>query len=148
MAGDDGARRLGVVNAGRALGGRLVSRVRLDEVVRVVDDSGRVAVRWTAGQVTVVTSALADRLGRDPAVARFVEVLVGTVQERVLDAVLPAVFERLAAEPEPLQAVIRTQSTGVVAEVVRATRARAVAGDGRVDGLVARIRPGAAKRDA
>ncbi len=88
---------------------------------------------------------MAERLGRDPAVARFVEVLVANVQDRLLDAMMPAVFDRLAADPERLQAVLRTQSTGVVAEVVRAARERAVAGDDRVDGLVARIRPGPAR---
>jgi hypothetical protein len=114
-------------------------RRTVGDAVRQLDEQGRAAATSSAAGAVRVAETLADRLGRDPTLLQFVDRVVDHVQWRVIDAVLPAVLERLAAEPDQLREIVQGQSRGLADELTQAARSRAVAGDEAVDRLLARV---------
>jgi hypothetical protein len=107
--------------------------------VRRLDEQGRAMATGAASGATRAAEALADRLVAEPAVMRVVDRFIDQVQWRVIDAVLPAVLERLAAEPEQVRDIVLGQSRGMVEELTDTARARAVAGDQAVDRFLGRL---------
>jgi hypothetical protein len=114
-------------------------RRTVGDAVRQLDEQGRAAATSSAAGAVRVAESIADRLGREPALLHFVDRVVGHLQWRVVDAVLPAVLERLAAEPDRLREIVQGQSRGMTDELTQAARSRAVAGDEAVDRLLARV---------
>jgi len=114
----------------RGWAGRLVGRL---------DERGRAAAGAVAEQGTRLATDLAARAVREPAVMRIVDDVVGRVQWQVVDAVLPVVLDRLAAEPDQVRRIVQDQSVGIAQELADTARARAVSGDEAVDRLFARL---------
>ena len=107
--------------------------------VRQLDEHGRSVATATAEEASRIAEAFADRLGQEPIVLHIIDRVVDHVQWRVVDAVLPVVLERLAAEPEQVRNIVQGQSRGMVEELTQTARARAVAGDEAVDRFFARL---------
>lgn len=104
-----------------------------------LEQEGRTTVMSGAEATARLADALADRLARDPLLLRFVGDIIEHLQWRVVDAVLPAVLDRLAAEPDQVRDIVSGQSRGMAVELADTARARAAAGDEAVDRLVARL---------
>ena len=104
-----------------------------------LEQEGRATVMSGAEATAQLAEALADRLARDPLLLRFVGDIIEHLQWRVVDAVLPAVLDRLAAEPDQVRDIVYGQSRGMAVELADTARARAAAGDEAVDRLVARL---------
>ena len=107
--------------------------------VRSLDARGRAASAAGAEEVERQAEALAGVVGRDPRVLRLVEEIVGGIQWRVVDSILPVVLERLASEPDQVRAIVQGQSRGMVDELTTTVRSRAETGDDAVDRLIARL---------
>lgn len=107
--------------------------------VRSLDARGRAASAAGAEEAERQAEALAGAVGRDPRVLRLVEEIVGGIQWRVVDSILPVVLERLAAEPDQVRAIVQGQSRGMVDELTTTVRWRAELGDDAVDRLVGRL---------
>jgi hypothetical protein len=104
-----------------------------------LDERGRAAAGAVAEQGTRLATDLAARAVREPAVMRIVDDVVGRVQWQVVDAVLPVVLDRLAAEPDQVRRIVQDQSVGIAQELADTAGARAVSGDEAVDRLFARL---------
>jgi hypothetical protein len=114
-------------------------RRTVDGAVRALDERGRAAVESGSAEAGRIGSALTSAATSEPAIVRMVEDVVDRVQWRVVDALLPGVLERLAAEPERMQVIIHGQSRGMVEELARQARSRSVEGDELVDRVVGRV---------
>ena len=113
-----------------------------DSVVGAVAElerQGVAAARSGTEATARFAGAVADRLARDPLLLRFVGDIVEHIQYRVVDAVLPAVLERLTDEPDQVRAIVYGQSRGMVEELADSARGKAAAGDEVVDRLVDRL---------
>jgi hypothetical protein len=107
--------------------------------VRSLDARGRTASAAGAEEVERLAEAVSEAVGHDPRVLRLVEEIVGRIQWRVVDTILPVVLERLAAEPDQVRAIVQGQSRGLVDELTATVRSRAETGDDAVDRLVGRL---------
>lgn len=137
------------VGATRAIGGTVVGlglplvpaavRRTVEDLGRELDQRGRSVVAGGTRELGRLSEEVADGLGRNPNVLRLVEQVVERIQWQVVDTVLPAVLERLAAEPEQVRAIVQGQSRGMVDELTTNVRTRAVTADEAVDRIVARL---------
>jgi hypothetical protein len=126
--------------AGAAFG--LLPGVVQDTAVQRVaelDAAGRTIAGAGIDAGARLADAVADRVATEPRVIRAIGDVVGEVQGRMLDSILPDVLDRLAADPDQVRAIVRGQSRGMVDEATHVARSRAVAGDEIVDRLAARI---------
>lgn len=108
------------VGATRAIGGTVVGlglplvpaavRRTVADLGRELDQQGRSVVAGGTRELGRLSEEVADGLGRNPNVLRLVEQVVEQIQWQVVDTVLPAVLERLAAEPEQVRAIVQGQS--------------------------------------
>jgi hypothetical protein len=114
-------------------------RRTVDGAVRALDQRGRAAVETGTAEAGRIGSALTAAAASEPAIVHMVEDVVDRVQWRVVDALLPGVLERLAAEPERMQVIIHGQSRGMVEELARQARGRSVEGDELIDRVVGRV---------
>lgn len=104
-----------------------------------LDAHGRAVASVAAAQGTRLTTDVVARVIETPAFMRVVDDVVGHVQWRVVDTVLPVVLDRLAEEPEQVRRIVQDQSLNLAQELAQTGRARAVNGDEIVDRLFARL---------
>jgi hypothetical protein len=114
-------------------------RRTVGDAVRRLDEQGRATAAAGTGQVTHLAEALAGDLAHEPLVVETIEEIIAQVQWHVVDDLLPAVLERLAADPEQVRAIVQGQSRGMAEELARTARNRAVEGDEAVDRVLARV---------
>jgi hypothetical protein len=101
---------------------------------------GHAEVETAAAKVQSFAEQFAHDFARHPAFINVVTEVVDTVLPGAIDTALPAVFDRLVAEPEGVREVVRAQSTGIAEEVLAQVRSAAGAGDAAVDRAVGRWR--------
>lgn len=120
----------------------LVPRSVRDDVARIMrdlDEYGRAAVDAGSDEAAEIVEALADDVVTDPVVLGVIEQVVDRLQWRVVDAVLPVVLDRLAAEPDQVRELVQRQSRGMVDEITDVARSRAAGGDEAVEKLIDRL---------
>jgi hypothetical protein len=104
-----------------------------------LDRYGRQTASAASRQATDIVATLAEEITRDPAVLQVIEEVVEHIRWSVVDAVLPAVLERLTADPDPVRALVRGQSRGAAEEITNTARARAEQGDQAVEAFLGRL---------
>ena len=109
----------------------------------VVADLNARGERVTTARVLQLEDALetvAAALVRSERMARVMHEATGRLVLPMLNEAVPALLDRLAVDPEPLQAVLRVQSTGVVNDLTAAVRDRSATADERAASVVERVR--------
>jgi hypothetical protein len=135
-AGAATARAVGgtVVNVSAPLVPAPIKRVVADSA-RQLERQGRAAVGTGSAEVARVAEALAGGAAGHSGVVHVIDEVV----ERLIDTLLPAILDRLAAEPEQIRVIIQGQSRGMIEEVANTARSRAADGDVAVDRAVSRL---------
>jgi hypothetical protein len=85
---------------------------------------------------------VAHAFAAHPTFVQIVNEVVDRVLPDAIDTALPAVFDRLVAQPEGVREVVRAQSSGLREELLAQVRTVAAAGDATVDRTVGRWRRG------
>lgn len=134
------AGELGAAVAGPA---RAIGRSRafapLAGVLRTLEDRGRREAAAGAAEASAVVEALTARIAQSDAVLRMVNDIVDVVLWPIVDEVLPAVLERLADDPEPVQALVLGNSTRMIDDLAGAARTRTARADDSVASFVDRL---------
>ena len=115
------------------------TRLAVEQRVRYTEHAGRLAVAAGLEQLRTAVSRVAVTVAEDPIVVDVVLRVVEKVESDLIAELLPEVLDRLSADPEQIQALIRGQSRGMVEGVAREARRRAASGDDVVDRLVGRV---------
>lgn len=115
------------------------TRAALERRARDTEHAGRLAVAAGLEQLRTAVSRVAVTVAEDPIVVDVVLRVVEKVESDLIAELLPEVLDRLSADPEQIQSLIRGQSRGMVEGVTREARRRAASGDDVVDRLVGRV---------
>lgn len=108
-------------------------------ILSELDEYGRTAVESGSREAGEMVESIAGDVATDPAVIGVIENVVDRIQWRVVDAVLPVVLDRLAAEPEQVRELVQRQSRGMVDEITDVARSRAAVGDEAVERVIDRL---------
>jgi hypothetical protein len=109
---------------------------RLVVIVDGLGDRGRSETAAMVAQARGLVDSVTDSVARSDTAVRVVDEVVERVLWPIIDEVLPAVLERLAADPEQVQALVFSQSAGIIDDVTVAVRARAAHADDRAASFV------------
>lgn len=112
---------------------------RLGAMVDELSERGRREAEVRLPDARRLLDQVVDTVAVSEPVVRMVNDVVEEVIWPVVDEVLPAVLEKLSADPKPVQALVRGQSTGMIEDVTSAVRARAVQADDRAASVVDRL---------
>lgn len=100
---------------------------------------GRKVAATTTDRLGGAADAVVSAVGRSDTVLHLVNDVVDRVLWPIVDEVLPAVLDRLAADPEPVQALVVGQSTSIAGDLADVARTGAAHADDRVESMVDRL---------
>lgn len=112
---------------------------RVETFVADLDRRGRRELQERVAVAATALDSMADRVATSDSVVHIVNDVVARVLWPIVDEVLPAVIDRLAEDPEPIQALMVSQSAGIVDDVTASVRGRAHHADDRAASLVDRL---------
>jgi hypothetical protein len=134
------AGELGAAVAGplRALG-RSSLFSPLAGALRELEERGRREAAAGVAEAAATLDTVMGRVAQSGAVVGMVNDIIDAVLWPIVDEVLPAVLERLAEDPEPVQALVLGNSSRMIEDFAGAARTRTAHADDAVAALVDRV---------
>jgi hypothetical protein len=129
----------------RALAGPVgaFSRTRvaspLVRFVRNLETRGQQEAAIGDAEAVRIFSGLVERIGDSATVRVVVFNVVDEVIWPIVDKILPGVLERLSNDPEPIQALVMSQTTGIAGEFAGVARETAARADDRISSVIDRV---------